>query len=169
MHVLIGAGARETAFFTPRDGHFKRRHAGITSWPAPVSAWALSSDKASSPMLETSKGLQNHTPSTSRLLLYSRSLRILLTLRKHASAFFTYPKKHRHPSNSTKPIPFFCPWKMHWHKLQHVSCSTRVPSARNASARAAKALNPKWGNLYKVVPQFVSVQLVYKYYFTRVD
>ena len=98
----------------------------------------MSSDKASSPMLETSKGLQNHTPSTSRLLLYSRSLRILLTLRKHASAFFTYPKKHRHPSNSTKPIPFFCPWKMHWHKLQHVSCSTRVPSARNASARAAK-------------------------------
>jgi hypothetical protein len=49
---------------TPRDGHFKRSHVGVTSWPAPKRACALSSDKASSPtMLETLKSLQNQFPS----------------------------------------------------------------------------------------------------------
>ena len=42
------------------------------------------------------------------------------------------------PLTQKKPMTYFCPWKMHWHKLQHVSCSTWVPSARNASARATK-------------------------------
>ena len=50
------------------------------------------------------------------------------------------------PLTQKNPMTYFCPWKMHWHKLQHVSCSTWVPSARNASARATKL----WRNLGEI-------------------
>ena len=51
----------------------------------------------------------------------------------------------------------------------HSSGSCFATKSRHISIAGQSGSTSSRKNMYKVVPQFVSVQLVYKYYFTRVD